>query len=297
MQVGTPQEVYERPRSRFVADFIGIANILPRRSTGATARPCARRRREPGLVLSAPDCGGVAEGASVWLAVRPENIASRARPPEPRARHRRRAAYAGDVSRYAVDLGGRVLRVAGPTARATRRRGRRAAMRSSCAGRRRPAWCSPDDALERQRRLARHALVIGLPYVWLVLFFALPFVLVLAISIGGRQQRAALRRAAGAAELDARLLRLLLGDASMSRPPQLHPHRRHLDRDLLLHRLSHGLCHRPRTAEPAQLLLMLVILPFWTSFLIRVYAWMILLRPTGLIDVRAVLGWQSSPSR
>jgi len=27
-QVGTPREVYERPCSRFVADFIGIANIL-----------------------------------------------------------------------------------------------------------------------------------------------------------------------------------------------------------------------------------------------------------------------------
>jgi len=29
VQVGTPHEVYEHPRSRFVADFIGIANILP----------------------------------------------------------------------------------------------------------------------------------------------------------------------------------------------------------------------------------------------------------------------------
>src|SRR6202051_2780795 len=29
VQVGTPHEVYERPRSRFVAYFIGIANILP----------------------------------------------------------------------------------------------------------------------------------------------------------------------------------------------------------------------------------------------------------------------------
>ena len=45
------------------------------------------------------------------------------------------AAYAGDVSRYAVDLGGLCCRVVRPTARATRRRGRRAAMRSSCAGR------------------------------------------------------------------------------------------------------------------------------------------------------------------
>jgi ABC-type Fe3+/spermidine/putrescine transport system ATPase subunit len=29
VQVGPPHEVYERPRSRFVADFIGVTNILP----------------------------------------------------------------------------------------------------------------------------------------------------------------------------------------------------------------------------------------------------------------------------
>ena len=28
-QVGTPAEVYERPRNRFVAEFLGAANILP----------------------------------------------------------------------------------------------------------------------------------------------------------------------------------------------------------------------------------------------------------------------------
>src|SRR5258708_6613358 len=32
------------------------------------------------------------------------------------------------------------------------------------------------------------------------------------------------------------------------------------------------------------LLLFLVILPFWTSFLIRVYAWIALLQPSGLIN-------------
>jgi putrescine transport system permease protein len=32
------------------------------------------------------------------------------------------------------------------------------------------------------------------------------------------------------------------------------------------------------------ILLTLVILPFWTSFLVRIYAWMVLLRPTGLIN-------------
>ncbi|MEX0984668.1 MAG: ABC transporter permease [Actinomycetota bacterium] len=36
-------------------------------------------------------------------------------------------------------------------------------------------------------------------------------------------------------------------------------------------------------------LLLLVILPFWTSFLIRTYAWMVLLNPVGLIN-RVLLG-------
>jgi putative spermidine/putrescine transport system ATP-binding protein len=28
-QVGTPREIYERPRTRFVADFVGSSNVLP----------------------------------------------------------------------------------------------------------------------------------------------------------------------------------------------------------------------------------------------------------------------------
>ncbi|HKM74552.1 MAG TPA: hypothetical protein VJX94_31580 [Stellaceae bacterium] len=33
-----------------------------------------------------------------------------------------------------------------------------------------------------------------------------------------------------------------------------------------------------------QLLLFLVMLPFWTSFLIRVYAWIAILKPNGLLN-------------
>lgn len=40
-----------------------------------------------------------------------------------------------------------------------------------------------------------------------------------------------------------------------------------------------------RSSEKMQkILLMLVVLPFWTSFLIRVYAWIILLSPSGVIN-------------
>jgi spermidine/putrescine transport system permease protein len=39
-----------------------------------------------------------------------------------------------------------------------------------------------------------------------------------------------------------------------------------------------------RAGKRKNLYLALVILPFWTSFLIRLYAWMFLLRDTGLVD-------------
>jgi ABC-type Fe3+/spermidine/putrescine transport system ATPase subunit len=74
-QIGTPHEVYEHPASRFVADFIGIANIL--------ALP----------------------GGS-WLALRPEKIAlSAERPALPQAVAGRivDVAYEGDRSLYHVE--------------------------------------------------------------------------------------------------------------------------------------------------------------------------------------------------
>ena len=40
-----------------------------------------------------------------------------------------------------------------------------------------------------------------------------------------------------------------------------------------------------RAGRRKHLYLQLVILPFWTSFLVRTYAWMFLLRDTGLINV------------
>ena len=54
-QIGTPEEIYNRPASLFVAGFIGSANLLPgtvdrarrrrrRSSSWSPGRPCGRRR-------------------------------------------------------------------------------------------------------------------------------------------------------------------------------------------------------------------------------------------------------------
>lgn len=51
-----------------------------------------------------------------------------------------------------------------------------------------------------------------------------------------------------------------------------------------------------RAGKWRNLLLYLVMLPFWTSFLVRTYAWMFLLRDTGLINTMlAGLGWTGEP--
>jgi putative spermidine/putrescine transport system ATP-binding protein len=50
VQVGTPTDVYERPTSRFVADFVGSSNVLP------------------------PEFAAAHGGTSAWTSLRPERI-------------------------------------------------------------------------------------------------------------------------------------------------------------------------------------------------------------------------------
>ena len=63
LQVGTPEEIYERPAQRFVADFIGEANLLPAQRVGP------RRFAVAGGVLEAGEDGPEGE---VALVLRPE---------------------------------------------------------------------------------------------------------------------------------------------------------------------------------------------------------------------------------
>lgn len=46
--------------------------------------------------------------------------------------------------------------------------------------------------------------------------------------------------------------------------------------------LAYGMARAPQSLRP--IFLMMVILPFWTSFLIRVYAWIGILKPEGLMN-------------
>jgi len=73
-QIGTPTEIYEFPRSRFVADFIGSINLF---------EGTVKAVRKSAVEVDCPTAGCLFEiagehrveaGKSVWIAVRPEKI-------------------------------------------------------------------------------------------------------------------------------------------------------------------------------------------------------------------------------
>jgi len=73
VQIGTPTEIYERPRSRFVSDFIGVSNILEGKVVAHDAGALAVELSS-GTRVSATPVEGVGAGDRLEIAVRPEKI-------------------------------------------------------------------------------------------------------------------------------------------------------------------------------------------------------------------------------
>jgi putative spermidine/putrescine transport system ATP-binding protein len=67
-QIGTPSEIYDDPKSRFVADFIGTTNLLPGRLSSGVFRT------QRGLTLACEGQSGFSDTDDVVLLIRPEKI-------------------------------------------------------------------------------------------------------------------------------------------------------------------------------------------------------------------------------
>jgi iron(III) transport system ATP-binding protein len=75
-QVGRPREIYERPSSRFVADFIGKSNFIE----GEVVRVGPEGRyevRTAGGVLRLTEASSLSRGAKVVVSIRPEHVGLR----------------------------------------------------------------------------------------------------------------------------------------------------------------------------------------------------------------------------
>jgi putrescine transport system permease protein len=137
--------------------------------------------------------------------------------------------------------------------------------------------------------------LIGVPYVWLVLFFLIPFLIVLVMSFATRTATAPpfgfggdnpLLNTAGYARLvqDDLYVRAFVISVTNAGVATLFCL-------LLGYPMALALTRVSRTAR--NLLLLLIILPFWTSFLLRVYAWMGLMGSTSWFNKLLSQAWNA----
>jgi len=105
LQIGTPEDIYERPAQRFVADFVGKANIVPGRREG-DAFVCSERFR---ISLVPEYRAQVPEGRSAEIMFRPEalrEVGKHGQADQADMEGRiTDVLYHGNIRRYMVDVG------------------------------------------------------------------------------------------------------------------------------------------------------------------------------------------------
>jgi putrescine transport system permease protein len=142
-------------------------------------------------------------------------------------------------------------------------------------------------------------LVIALPYLWLLVFFLVPFLIVLKISFA---EFSPLGRPPYEAVFDFSLfewsetgvlkIKMLVGSyyylfhEPLYVSSWLYSLKVAFFSTVLCLMLGYPMAYAIARSQPTyrNLFLMLVILPFWTSFLLRVYAWIGLLKNDGVIN-------------
>lgn len=140
-------------------------------------------------------------------------------------------------------------------------------------------------------------LVIIIPYAWLLFFFLVPFAIVFRISLSTTAvaqppYEPVFSLSDGLAGIWASLQQLSFDNFIWLTEDALYMNAYLSSLKiaiistfltlLIAYPIAYGMAQAPRTWRPT--LLMLVILPFWTSFLIRVYAWIAILKPEGLLN-------------
>jgi ABC-type Fe3+/spermidine/putrescine transport system ATPase subunit len=73
-QVGTPDEIYDFPQSRFVADFIGLSDFIEGTVIAVHPEQNMARIAADGLEISIPATPEMASGRSVLLFIRPNDV-------------------------------------------------------------------------------------------------------------------------------------------------------------------------------------------------------------------------------
>jgi len=121
VQVGTPQDIYERPANRFVADFIGTTNFLAGEVIQVleeAGRVYLRTEFGQKMLCKTPSGRVPTAGNTAYASIRPEDVAVFVDPPQSRENlfkgtivHR---AYLGNFLYFFVSIDGTMIRVQVP---------------------------------------------------------------------------------------------------------------------------------------------------------------------------------------
>ena len=324
MQVATPAEIYEAPNSRFVAGFVGNVNMFEGKVAARDAGT-ARITGASGAEIVVENAGDAAAGNTVAFAIRPEKIKVSSRRPEGATNAMEGEvydlAYLGDMTVYHVRLDdGQVVKASALNsarasddaaelerprldilpARCRRRADQIGAAMSNVAistDHTASSGAASRPAASRAVAALVSRLVIIVPYLWLLVFFLIPFVIVFKISLS--QTAIAMPPYVPALSLDDGISGLFsqFGEMNFDNYVWLTEDALYINAYvssiviaaistfltlLVGYPIAYGMARAPATLRPT--LLMLVILPFWTSFLIRVYAWIGILKPEGLLN-------------
>lgn len=152
-------------------------------------------------------------------------------------------------------------------------------------------------------------LVIAAPYLWLIVFFLVPFFIVFKLSLSDVALAIppyvpTLDLAAGWEGVKAFFSQLDLENYAFIFSDELYYSAYFSSLKiaavatfltlLVAYPMAYGMAKAPKEWQPT--LMMLIILPFWTSFLIRIYAWIGILKPEGLLNLFLMkLGLISEP--
>lgn len=134
-QVAPPEEIFQRPKTRFTADFMGASNVLSGSVQGAD--PSEEGERGGGQLTISLDAGitmmseakdGVSAGDTVEFSIRPEDVYLRPGGAELDTDNRfegriTQKVYLGEVTEFDVDLGGDVTIVCRSESRQAQRLG------------------------------------------------------------------------------------------------------------------------------------------------------------------------------
>jgi iron(III) transport system ATP-binding protein len=121
VQIGTAQEIYEKPANRFVADFIGTMNFISGEIAQVvqdTDAVYVRTEFSEKMLCKTPDTTAITPGQKVYASIRPEDVEVFTEPPQDRENlfkgtivHK---AYLGNFLYFFVNIDGTMIRVQVP---------------------------------------------------------------------------------------------------------------------------------------------------------------------------------------